>query len=84
MTFQKWNQWGITLLKKAILADASIQQWHHVAVRSYGRNRGSGSQCTDPGFSAVCCRCQRAFFIGGVLDGSGDMKERLERMILDF
>lgn len=32
-----------------------------------------------PGFSAVCCRCQRAFFIGGVLDGSGDMRGRLER-----
>lgn len=32
-----------------------------------------------PGFSAVCCRCQRAFFTGGVLDGSGDMRGRLER-----
>lgn len=36
-TSREGHQLGFTLPKKATLAYASIQQWHHVAVRSNGR-----------------------------------------------
>jgi len=46
---EKWNQPEFTLSKKATLAYASVQQWHHVVVWSYGR--GSGRPGTAQGLS---------------------------------